>query len=67
MGKMRIKETIERECCDFRLDLRRAPAYGPDYRFCVHCGQIWKRRRILDAAGGWEDVWQKVNLKGDER
>lgn len=37
---MKIKETIERECCDANRDLKRllGSPTGRPYYFCVHCG-----------------------------
>ena len=53
---MKIKETIERECCDPDKDLRPVgegvstiaeQSRNFDYRlevfFCIHCGQWWVR------------------------
>lgn len=75
---MKITETIERECCDERLgDLRpyRGSAVRkvdksvvPEmdsrgiFKFCVHCGQIYRKTRQTDAAGGSEDVLVKVDI-----
>ena len=46
---MKITETVERECCSWRTDLkiyRGRPILGYTekvnrLRFCVHCGQLW--------------------------
>ena len=47
--EMKIKETIERECCqyyDMKI-LSDGKAKG-DYRFCKHCGRYWRHYRKLD-------------------
>lgn len=42
---MKIKETIERECCEVK-DLRRMTnegrPVGRPYFFCIHCGRHWE-------------------------
>lgn len=57
---LKIKETVERECCQTR-DLR--PIHGspivgriPKYMFCVHCGRQHEMHTFTDAAGSsdWE-------------
>ena len=52
---MKIKVTIERECCD-REDLvpYSASANIPQIlkpKFCKHCGQLWVLESYTDAAG----------------
>jgi hypothetical protein len=62
---MIIKETIERECCDFRKDLKFSSVYsskGKKLQFCVHCGQLWVWVRQMDPAGSMEDTLEKVEL-----
>jgi hypothetical protein len=59
---MKITETIERECCDFRHDIK--PYKGvvksnAKYKFCVHCGQIFESVRECDPAGSMETSWEK--------
>jgi hypothetical protein len=59
---MKIKETIERECCE-RKDLKPTIAYNKKWQFCVHCGQLWRWDREFDGAGG-SDVLVKVRVNG---
>jgi len=63
--RMKITERIERDCCDLRMDLK--PYKGivgdqdrSEYRFCVHCGQIWVAGRYTDAAGSRSTKWDKI-------
>jgi hypothetical protein len=63
--RMKITEQVERDCCDLRMDLK--PYRGisgnhdhREYRFCVHCGQLWVPGRYADAAGGRSTEWLKV-------
>jgi hypothetical protein len=53
---MKIKETIERDCCERGKDLR--PVEGSsktgaewNVLFCVHCGKRWHLEAFIDAAG----------------
>ena len=41
---MKIKETIERECCDPKKDLHSLSEFpqGRPYYFCKHCGRHWE-------------------------
>lgn len=57
---MKIKETIERECCKPQ-DLR--PVHGtpmsrisqPEYVFCIHCGRHLRQVQVRDDDGpNWE-------------
>jgi hypothetical protein len=53
---MKIKETIERECCQPK-DLKRY--YGPRpgiERFCLYCGSHFIEVRVPDGAGGMENI-----------
>lgn len=65
---MKIKETVERECCQF-LDLHKysgeiLEVENKEIRkylyFCRHCGQIWRKTRQGDAAGGTETVYERM-------
>jgi hypothetical protein len=44
---MKITETITRDCCNKRTDLKKYNGglgneiKNHQFRFCVHCGQIW--------------------------
>lgn len=67
---MRIKELIERECCDaMKSDLepcpwknkRKARYFEPDLVFtCKHCGQKWQWEIYMDAAGGQDTRLVKI-------
>lgn len=57
---MKIKETIERFCCQYR-DLKAVEGshlIGRDveFKFCIHCGARHKYTGFMDAAGSrdWE-------------
>lgn len=44
---MKIKETIERECCQSQ-DLKPYKgdkSFNPQFKFCVHCGQKFELTR----------------------
>jgi hypothetical protein len=66
---MKITETIERDCCA-RIDLK--PYLGlstiqvRDGRarllFCIHCGQIWRPEKFMDAAGSMDSELTKVTI-----
>jgi len=53
---MKIKETIERDCCQ-EQDLKKYLALGHnkipggDPQFCIHCGQVWIKTREPDGSG----------------
>jgi hypothetical protein len=55
---VKIKETIERECCDERKDLKPLPgcpkAPRLQFLFCVHCGRWWEELTRTDGAGSRE-------------
>lgn len=63
---VRIKETIERECCQSKdlKDVHGSPKIGVDstYKFCVHCGATHKFSRYMDAAGSSDWEYRKVEL-----
>lgn len=50
---MKIKETIERDCCDTRKDLvfMKKDQHHTEYFFCKFCGRHWETERYMDAAG----------------
>ena len=62
---MKIKETIERDCCDPNKDLvdYKGDVYD-DYdgklKYCKHCGQLWVLSYTTDASIGVETVWKKL-------
>lgn len=66
MSKMKITETIERECCqEIDLKIVTASMFSPlipscynNTRFCIHCGQIWVDERYTDESGN-HDVRSK--------
>ena len=61
---MKIKETVERECCQFK-DLKPYQARVSEelfpmrkyLRFCIHCGRVVRLSSRMDAAGGTEDCY----------
>lgn len=60
---MKIKETVERECCQPRdlkpfkgLVTKALNSSRKDLFFCVHCGRIWRETARMDAAGGTEGI-----------
>jgi len=60
---MKITETIERECCDTRKDLKRMPTprgVKNEYYFCLHCGMQYVKMRIYDSAGDRVWHWEPV-------
>jgi hypothetical protein len=62
---MKITETIQRECCDLRKDLKPiqgTPRIGNDhkYLFCIHCGRHHVGNSERDAAGGVDWVYRRV-------
>lgn len=65
---MKVKETIERECCNPRKDLKpykgatNADSRCSNPQFCIHCGQLWVDDRVMDAAGSMDTVLKKVVL-----
>ena len=68
---MKIKETIERECCTYD-DLKPyrgvvtsiKPELLKNYnlRFCKHCGQIWQSDSESDGAGGRQGCKTKFKI-----
>lgn len=63
---MKIKETIERDCCSSG-DLKRyngvlQTSTRREHYFCIHCGQVWKEVSKMDAAGGRTTEFIKVYL-----
>lgn len=65
---MKIKETIERECCassdllqyNGKVNTKEWASGNKYFRFCKHCGQIWRSTKVMDAAGGYESDREKV-------
>ena len=62
-GELKIKETIERECCEQR-DLKdyrgEVDTLRRGLKFCIHCGQLFHTTSQTDAAGGIETVLEKI-------
>ena len=63
---MKIKETIERECCEWK-DLR--PVQGCDkigtqleIMFCIHCGAYHRYNSYMNAAGSTDWQYKKIVL-----
>lgn len=62
---MKIKETIERECCSAVSDFKpnRGPKipgeHMPSVRFCVHCGTLWTMYR---APGDMDSAFHPVEF-----
>lgn len=61
---MKIKETIERECCQYK-DLK--PVLGSkqwginyDLMFCIHCGARHLYTTFMDAAGSRDWEYRKI-------
>lgn len=64
---MRIKETIERDCCqhidlvEYKAGYPRKHPLPQGLRYCKHCGQWWCRhadgewKRIVVTQWQWED------------
>jgi hypothetical protein len=64
---MIIKETIERECCDVRKDLKpifNSPKIGrfPEVMFCIHCGSYFRYYTFTDAAGASDWDYRKLAI-----
>ena len=60
---MKIKETIERECCHPSRDLMAFAEHCAEagkYRWCKHCGRWWTTERRMDAAGGMDSELVKM-------
>lgn len=57
---MKIKETIERECCQ-NQDLKKYRGDGfkafHDVHFCSFCGQLWHWKRL---PGEMDACWNKI-------
>lgn len=58
---MKIKETVERECCQTSTDLLKYNGtFGYGFKrlwFCVKCGQLWHyTRRAGEMDHGYEKV-----------
>ena len=69
---MKIKETIERECCRGNNDLKPYKGRSEDIQerekpmFCKHCGQVWICTRQMDAAGDMEPCRVPIILTIDK-
>jgi hypothetical protein len=62
---MKIKVTIERDCCHPAEDLQtyRGSSDIPEVlrpKFCKHCGQLWYLRRFTDAAGSGDSEYVRL-------
>lgn len=72
---MKIKETLERECCDFNRDDIR-PYRGKvnesemriglprDMKFCRHCGQVYGFYRV---AGDMEATYHPLEVTRESK
>lgn len=66
---MKIKETIERDCCNPNKDLRKV-SVKPNthvndlkkYFFCIHCGQWWKGPSFDTIDGPHDYSYTKVSV-----
>jgi hypothetical protein len=56
---MKVKETVERECCDPRKDIVAVPGHpkGQWLGFCKHCGRHWEEE------SEWDGVESASNMK----
>lgn len=60
---MKIQETIERDCCSpddlkpYLPEVSPKVSRGHKYKFCVHCGQLWKWER---SPGEMDYGWEKA-------
>ncbi len=62
---MKIKQTIERECCEpADLVLMLGSPDGQIYRFCKYCGRYWCSDTYLSCSDGNDD---KVLTEGEKR
>lgn len=69
---MKIKEEIERDCCQSK-DLIKYKGHASlethqnidklGLAFCQHCGQVWYWSREMGPAGSMEDVRKKAWVK----
>jgi hypothetical protein len=62
--KVKILETIERECCQ-QQDMK--PYQGVGDRkdkkiFCIHCGQVWGENSFMDESGSRDYMWVKRGI-----
>lgn len=68
---VKITETITRECCDVRKDLKPVIGAGkinntiPIVVYCVHCGARWYHRTVMDAAGSTDWEYRKEAVIAD--
>lgn len=62
---MKIKETIERECCNQTKDLKSYKGITKRVEkilFCIHCGQLWEWKSCMDVAGGTVNYLDKIEV-----
>lgn len=68
---MKIKETIERNCCHPQKDLKQYKGEITQgdrkrelekYKFCVYCGQLWENVRESDGIGNMENILIKIAI-----
>lgn len=69
---MKITETIQRDCCNDRKDLKTiegSPLAGRDpiYKFCVHCGRHFAIHSFMDPAGSSDWQYRKQPLPWEKR
>lgn len=66
---MKIKETIERECCEPKDMKKYRGAFQPfvpqlkDASFCIHCGNLFVKESFTDAAGGSDWTYALLPLE----
>lgn len=62
---IKIKETIERDCCE-QKDLKEYKGRDAHIHnqifFCQHCGQLWENEKYTDAAGSTDTRLKPVKL-----
>lgn len=60
---MKIKKTIERNCCDPE-DLKPVNAHIGKLKFCIYCGQLWRwEYEGVDASGNDSEYdWKKIDM-----
>jgi len=68
---MKIKETIERECCTHKdlkeyKGIKNKNLIGRSLFFCIYCGQAWLEVRKMGPAGNMEDNLEKICLNDDK-
>ena len=63
---MKIKETIERDCCHWKdLDKYhgKQELLNVQFKFCRHCGQIWRQTSEMGAAGSSDPCLELIVVR----